>query len=117
MTDDVRVGSQSELDLMLHGGDPALALVPDPRVDRAFTLMRGKDEVPEKREADVVTLVMAKSDEQRAAEYKTLVRDQLAPLCETLTRARADGIVLSWALGVDQAGRLFVQSIDSVKPL
>lgn len=107
---DVREGSQADLDYMLTGVDPRLA--PDPRVDRAFKIFRGPDDTNK-----VVALEQPKSDEQRAAEYKVEVRKLVESICDVMTAARREGLVLSWQIGWDAAGRAFVHTVDSVKPL
>ena len=109
---DVREGSVADLNLMLHGA-PDVPL--DPRVDRAFQVMRGE---PEK---NVVSLVASAAkpptDEERAAEHKAALREHAEKICEVMTAARREGVMLSWNIGWDVAGRAFVQSVDAMKPL
>jgi len=116
VTDDTRVGSQQEFDRMVNGDKPELALVPDSKIDHAFKLMRGPD-ADEPAKENVVALVTTKSDDERAAALKAALRVHAEKLCEVITTARRDGILLSWQLGWDAAGRAFVQSIDAMKPL
>lgn len=106
---DVPVGSDAELRSMMYGVDAALE--PDPRVDRALRLMIA----PEAER--VVTLVTTKSDEERAAEYKAQMRAAADKVCEIVTAAKRDGILISWQMSWDAAGRAFVSSVDSMKPL
>jgi hypothetical protein len=106
----VREGSDAEFNSMLRNEPPELQ--PDPRVDRVFTLMRGEPQT-----AEVVTLTQPKTEEERVAEYKAALRTHAEKLCEVMTAARRDGLILSWQAGWDVAGRAFVQSVDAMKPL
>jgi hypothetical protein len=69
------------------------------------------------RLADVGHIEKARTDAMRAQE----IRDQLAPLlaqvCAILNQARADGLIVSFNLGLDMYGRSRVQDMSIVRPL
>lgn len=89
-----------------------LELRPSPAVDAVFQRMRGPEAVE-----NVVAMVPARTDAELAAAYKREMREAAERVCEISTRARRDDILVTWTMGWDAAGRAFVNSVDTLKPL
>jgi hypothetical protein len=108
----VREGSFAELEQITNPG--AAPFPEDPRVDRAFKMMRGEDASDQAASSPAPA---AESCEERARRYRAVLLAALTAACEVVSAARADGVSLAFALDRDAAGRLFVKSIESSKPL
>jgi hypothetical protein len=110
----VNEGSDSEFASMMYGVSGELVL--DPRIDRAFAILREPDD-PKPKNAVVSLVSTGKSDEERAAELKARLRAAAQEVCDVMTAARRANILLSWEMGWDAAGRAFVSQVNSMKPL
>lgn len=64
-----------------------------------------------------ITLVPGKSDQQKADEYRDEIRAALTSVCEIMGRARRDGLVVTFNLGLDGFGRDQIANLQISKPL
>ncbi len=64
-----------------------------------------------------VTLMTNKTDTQKAEAYRAEMTEALKPVLDILNRARNDGLIIGWAIGADQFGRVTMPKIDVTKPL
>lgn len=109
--DNVPEGSMSEFRRVVGLGEDSEPQT-NPRDDKIFSSMR-----PPEQDKVVSLVTTSKSDEERAAEYKAALRAHAEGICAVMTAAKKDGIMIGWEIGWDAAGRAFVQSINSMKPL
>jgi hypothetical protein len=62
-------------------------------------------------------LVPSKSDVEKAREYKDQLAALAAPICELMTKAKSEGILMSYSLQPDATGRFFINMLSAVKEL
>jgi hypothetical protein len=113
--DNVLIGSVDEFRRVVGLGEDSEPQI-SARDDRILRTMQPPES--EETKDKVVSLVTtSKSDEQRAAEHKAALRVHAEKVCEVVTAAKRDGIMIGWEMGWDPAGRAFVQAINTMKPL
>jgi hypothetical protein len=66
---------------------------------------------------NVAQLVAIKGDAEKAKEYKDKLAKLCEPICELLTEAKRENIVLAHALQADATGRFFVAMLSAHKEL
>ncbi len=64
-----------------------------------------------------ISFVPSKSDAEKAEAYRAEMTEALKPVLDILNRARNDGLIIGWAIGADQFGRVTMPKIDVTKPL
>jgi hypothetical protein len=68
--------------------------------------------------ADATPLLSTvKTDVQKAKEYKSRLALPLASICEIMTEARLEGILISWNVTADAMGKFFVAQLTATKDL
>jgi hypothetical protein len=66
---------------------------------------------------NVARLVPAKTDAEKAAEYKRKLADAMTPVCALMTEAKREGLTLAFGMAHDAMGRYFVASLQITKEL
>lgn len=66
---------------------------------------------------NAVTIPSAMTDADKAADVRAKLRPLLDKVCEIITQARRDNLVVTFNLGPDQYGRQQVGTLDILKPL
>lgn len=62
-------------------------------------------------------VAIGKPDAEKAADYRARVRAALEPVVGILNDARRDGLVVTFAIGINQFGQSVVTQLDISKPL
>jgi hypothetical protein len=65
----------------------------------------------------VATLATAKTDVQKAAEYKEQLSEVFPRICEIMTAAKREGITITWSIQVDAMGKAFVSALSASRDL
>ena len=63
------------------------------------------------------TLTTVKGDVEKAQDYKKRLAELLQPVCDLVTEAKRDGIILNYQCMNDATGRQFVSSLSALKEL
>jgi hypothetical protein len=62
-------------------------------------------------------LSVIKGDVEKAREYKDQVAELAKPICDVLTRAKKEGIVITYSLSSDATGNYFIAQLSAIKEL
>ena len=66
-------------------------------------------------EGKVLSIVPGRSDAELAATHRSAVVEALKPVMEAIDRAKADGFVINFALGVDFLGQASISTLTIAK--
>lgn len=62
-------------------------------------------------------LTIVKTDVDKAREYKEQLAELAKPICELLTKAKKEGINISYNLSPDAIGNYFISQLSATKEL
>ena len=62
-------------------------------------------------------LSVVKGDIEKAKEYKQQVADLAKPICDVLTKAKKEGIIIAYSVQADAMGNYFLAQLTATKEL